>query len=45
MKAVVEADRAWNRRVATARLNRWLGEVVAAIRRRRSRGGASRFAT
>ncbi len=30
MKAVVEADRTWNRRVATARLNEWLGEAVAA---------------
>jgi GTP-binding protein len=30
MKAVVEADRTWNRRIATARLNEWLGEAVAA---------------
>lgn len=28
MEAVVKAHAVWNRRVATARLNRWLGEMV-----------------
>ena len=40
MEAVIETARIWNRRISTAKLNRWLEEQWTGIRRRRRAAAA-----
>lgn len=41
MQAIIETDKVWNRRISTARLNRWLESQQVQHPRRPSRAAAS----